>query len=454
MINRFKPIIMSLIIGVVITTFSINSLSAADPSVTDGCDLPLSPLGIGYLHLTADGAVLYKTQQAIGGFQFNVDDATSIANACTAELVDEAVCTESAAIVAGLSIGYNPFVLAYSMTGASIPAGCGTLINLDLDGTPTGLSEIVVSDPNAQEIYFEYYSGDGSELGCTDATACLNYDDTATTNNGSCVFNDCEGTCGGSVVNDACGVCDGPGADSSTGCCPSGTGPNGEVADCAGTCGGSVIVDCAGACGGSAVVDCAGACGGSAALDACGACDGSGVDSNGCCTSGTGPNGEVADCSGECGGSAVVDCAGVCGGSSADDDDDGVCNGTDLCPTTPSNQTSHVDSNGCHGGLLSTFHINSIIPTEFAISQNYPNPFNPVTVISFDVVKMDEISLIVYDLSGKEVITLVSGTFMPGRYLVNWNAVNNYGDAIVSGMYVYRYFNSEKAITKKMLYLK
>ena len=92
--------------------------------------------------------------------------------------------------------------------------------------------------------------------------------------------------------------------------------------------------------------------------------------------------------------------------------------------------------------------------TSFSLNQNYPNPFNPVTVISFDVVKMDEISLIVYDLSGKEVITLVSGTFMPGSYLVNWSAVNNYGDAIVSGMYVYRYINSEKVITKKMLYLK
>ena len=88
------------------------------------------------------------------------------------------------------------------------------------------------------------------------------------------------------------------------------------------------------------------------------------------------------------------------------------------------------------------------------MDQNYPNPFNPVTSISFDVAKKDEISLVVYDLSGKEVITLASGTFMPGIYLVNWDAVNNYGDAIASGMYVYRYISSDKAITRKMLYLK
>ena len=68
--------------------------------------------------------------------------------------------------------------------------------------------------------------------------------------------------------------------------------------------------------------------------------------------------------------------------------------------------------------------------------------------------KMEEISLVVYDLSGKEVITLASGIFKPGSYLINWNAVNNNGNAIVSGMYVYRYISSDKAITRKMLYLK
>ena len=96
----------------------------------------------------------------------------------------------------------------------------------------------------------------------------------------------------------------------------------------------------------------------------------------------------------------------------------------------------------------------SNIPDKFSISQNYPNPFNPVTSIAFDVDKLDEISLAVYDLSGKEIITLASGTFMPGSYIVNWNAVNNVGDAIASGMYLYRYMTSDKAIVRKMLYLK
>ena len=109
---------------------------------------------------------------------------------------------------------------------------------------------------------------------------------------------------------------------------------------------------------------------------------------------------------------------------------------------------------GCYDQNASIYQIVSNLPDEFSISQNYPNPFNPVTSISFDVAKMDEISLVVYDISGKEIITLASGIFMPGSYLVNWNAVNNVGDAIASGMYIYRYISSAKSMTRKMLYLK
>jgi len=132
------------------------------------------------------------------------------------------------------------------------------------------------------------------------------------------------------------------------------------------------------------------------------------------------------------------DCAGVCDGNAEED----------ICGTCEGDITDQVN---CE---MAIFQIGSNFPEEFSISQNYPNPFNPVTSISFDVAIMDEISLIVYDLLGKEVITLASGTFMPGRYLVNWDAVNNYGDAIASGMYIYRYISSDKAIIRKMLYLK
>ena len=156
-------------------------------------------------------------------------------------------------------------------------------------------------------------------------------------------------------------------------------------------------------------------------------------------------SGEAPDCAGVCGGSAVLsgcdnacnstaveDCAGECGGSAIDYNGDGVA--------------------GC--GEMAISQIGSNLPEEFSISQNFPNPFNPITSITFDVAKMDAVSLIVYDLTGKEVVTLVSGTYIPGTYNVEWNAVNNIGDGIVSGMYIYRYISSKKAITRKMLYLK
>ena len=153
------------------------------------------------------------------------------------------------------------------------------------------------------------------------------------------------------------------------------------------------------------IIDCMGVLNGSSVEDNCGTCD--------------------ADATNDC----VQDCAGEWGGSAVDTNGDGVCD-------------------------LAISQIGSNLPEEFSISQNFPNPFNPVTSIAFDVAKMDELSLVVYDLTGKEVVTLVSGTYAPGTYNVEWNAVNNAGDDIVSGMYIYRYISSEKAITRKMLYLK
>jgi hypothetical protein len=226
---------------------------------------------------------------------------------------------------------------------------------------------------------------------------------------------DCASVCGGSSVLTDCG-CGIAASDPNTNCCANdGLSPTGLAADCAGVCAGEAVEDCAGVCEGLAVLSgCDNACASTAVVDCAGTCGGT----------------VVVDCAGTCGGTVVVDCAGTCGGDAVDSNSDGICD--DLA-------ISQIGSN---------------LPEEFSISQNFPNPFNPVTVITFDVAEMDEISLIVYDLAGKEVATLVSGVYTPGRYQVAWNAVNNADENIVSGMYIYRYYNSEQAITRKMLYLK
>ena len=149
-------------------TFIENLAATSDGDggeITDGCDLPESS-STNYLHLTADGTVLYKSNSAIGGFQFDVDGAT-ISSGSGGDM--------SAFGLFWQALG-NTF-LAFSLTGGSIPAGCGTLVNLSLNGEATGLSNIIIADAAGGQIYFEYYEGGVSEpvLGCTDMGAC-NYD--------------------------------------------------------------------------------------------------------------------------------------------------------------------------------------------------------------------------------------------------------------------------------------
>jgi len=73
------------------------------------------------------------------------------------------------------------------------------------------------------------------------------------------------------------------------------------------------------------------------------------------------------------------------------------------------------------------------IPTHFVLDQNYPNPFNPATKIQFDIPKVTDVSLIVYDMLGREVARIVDETKPPGHYEIEWN-----GSRLASGVYFYR----------------
>lgn len=89
------------------------------------------------------------------------------------------------------------------------------------------------------------------------------------------------------------------------------------------------------------------------------------------------------------------------------------------------------------------------IPSEFRMRQNYPNPFNPVTDIRFEVPVTGFVSLIVYNILGQEVATLVDGLKSPGRYAVRWDA----GSA-ASGVYLCRLQASGFTSVQKMLLAK
>ncbi|MFI5143990.1 MAG: SBBP repeat-containing protein [Ignavibacteria bacterium] len=91
----------------------------------------------------------------------------------------------------------------------------------------------------------------------------------------------------------------------------------------------------------------------------------------------------------------------------------------------------------------------SSVPKNFKLYQNYPNPFNPGTIIKFEVGKSSNVKLVVYDMVGKEVQTLINNNYNPGTYTVNFNK-----PGIASGVYFYVLTAGEFRDIKKMILLK
>ncbi len=94
------------------------------------------------------------------------------------------------------------------------------------------------------------------------------------------------------------------------------------------------------------------------------------------------------------------------------------------------------------------------IPEKFVLEQNYPNPFNPETSIKYQIAKQSKVTLIIYDLLGREVKTLINKEQSPGRYTVRWDGKNNNNINISSGIYFYRLTAGGIVFTKKMILLK
>ncbi len=98
----------------------------------------------------------------------------------------------------------------------------------------------------------------------------------------------------------------------------------------------------------------------------------------------------------------------------------------------------------------------NVIPGHINLSQNYPNPFNGITKIKFNLDKQQKVTLIVYDLTGKEIKRLINkqGSAMGGHEVV-WNGKNNDGEEVASGIYLYTLILGNTTVqTKKLIYLK
>jgi hypothetical protein len=96
----------------------------------------------------------------------------------------------------------------------------------------------------------------------------------------------------------------------------------------------------------------------------------------------------------------------------------------------------------------------SALPTQFALDQNYPNPFNPSTSIRFALPQQAQTSLVIYDMLGREIRTLVNNTMNAGNYQMVWDGRNNLGVQAATGVYVYRIQAGSFVSVKKMMLLK
>ncbi|MBK8551427.1 MAG: T9SS type A sorting domain-containing protein [Ignavibacteria bacterium] len=108
-----------------------------------------------------------------------------------------------------------------------------------------------------------------------------------------------------------------------------------------------------------------------------------------------------------------------------------------------------IDFNGNFEYFNLSNEINIGIPSSYDMSQNYPNPFNPSTTINFDVPTDGNVSIRLFDMSGKEVATLVNEVKTAGYYSVNFNA-----SSLSSGVYFYNISSNNFTATKKMTLLK
>ncbi len=93
--------------------------------------------------------------------------------------------------------------------------------------------------------------------------------------------------------------------------------------------------------------------------------------------------------------------------------------------------------------------IAKVIPREYRLLQNYPNPFNPSTLIRFDIPRLSNVKISVYDVLGQEVVTLANEKLSAGSYEIDWDA-----SGYTSGVYFYELIANEFVDMKKMVLLK
>ena len=86
--------------------------------------------------------------------------------------------------------------------------------------------------------------------------------------------------------------------------------------------------------------------------------------------------------------------------------------------------------------------------------QNYPNPFNPTTTIKYSIAQAASVQLVVYNVAGQRIRSLVNETKPAGTYTEIWDGKNDGGRSVATGIYFYRFMAGRYSEVKKMILLK
>ena len=113
-----------------------------------------------------------------------------------------------------------------------------------------------------------------------------------------------------------------------------------------------------------------------------------------------------------------------------------------------------VLTSGFWGSVAQTLGVVDFVPEEFSISTAYPNPFNPTVNIDFSIPEITNTTIQVFDLVGKNIFTHKQNFVNPGKYRFQWNAKDNNGKDVASGIYIVSIQNKKNIYQQKITLLK
>ena len=113
-----------------------------------------------------------------------------------------------------------------------------------------------------------------------------------------------------------------------------------------------------------------------------------------------------------------------------------------------------ADDFGQFSGDMVSVDYDNALPSDFVLHSNYPNPFNPSTIISYSIPENTDVALNIYDMRGRMIKSLVNQNQAAGRYLVEWNATDDYGSNVGAGVYIYQLRSRNKTFSQKMVLMK